>query len=113
MLKTVKKTLLLDADMRRPRVDKIMKIKNKNLGLVNYLMRKVSLEKVLAKPVASLPNFDVLPAGVLPPNPTSLLTSNEFLELLQTLKERYEKNNYRSTSYYGCPPRCANSSQIF
>ncbi|HOK17129.1 MAG TPA: polysaccharide biosynthesis tyrosine autokinase, partial [Defluviitoga tunisiensis] len=86
-----KKTLLLDADMRRPRVDKIMKIKNKNLGLVNYLMRKVSLEKVLAKPVASLPNFDVLPAGVLPPNPTSLLTSNEFLELLQTLKERYEK----------------------
>ena len=76
-----KKTLLLDADMRRPRVDKIMKIKNKNLGLVNYLMRKVSLEKVLAKPVASLPNFDVLP----------LLTSNEFLELLQTLKERYEK----------------------
>ena len=68
----VKKTLLMDGDLRKPRVDKIMKITNKNLGLVNYLVRKVSLEKVLAKPIANLPNFDVLPAGVLPPNPTSL-----------------------------------------
>jgi capsular exopolysaccharide synthesis family protein len=86
-----KKTLLMDGDLRKPRVDKIMRIKNKNLGLVNYLMRRVPLEKILFKPVESLPNFDVLPAGVLPPNPTSLLTSNEFLELLQTLKEHYEK----------------------
>ncbi len=86
-----KKTLLLDADMRRPRVDRIMKIKDRNLGLVNYLMKRVPLEKVLFKPVESLPNFDVLPAGVLPPNPTSLLTSDEFIKLLHTLKERYEK----------------------
>ncbi|RAO99215.1 sugar tyrosine-protein kinase [Petrotoga sp. 9PW.55.5.1] len=85
-----KKTLLMDADMRRPRVEKILGIKTKD-GLVNHLLRHMPIEQVIQKPIEELENFSVLPVGVLPPNPTTILTSNEFKDLLDRLKEYYEK----------------------
>lgn len=85
-----KKTLLMDGDMRRPRVEKILGIKTK-VGLVNHLLRHMPIEQVIQKPIEELENFSVLPVGVLPPNPTTILTSNEFKDLLDRLKEYYEK----------------------
>lgn len=88
---SAKKTLLIDADMRRPRVEKILNLKSKNEGLVNYLLRGASIEQSVKKPFETLDNFFVLPVGTLPPNPTTVLTSNEFKELLDKLKEYYDK----------------------
>ncbi|PNR96991.1 polysaccharide biosynthesis tyrosine autokinase [Petrotoga sp. 9PWA.NaAc.5.4] len=86
-----KKTLLMDADMRRPRIEKIFELKSRNVGLVNHLLRGVPLERAIQSPIEGLDTLDILPVGVIPPNPTAVLTSNEFKIMLEKLKEQYEK----------------------
>jgi len=85
------KTLLIDADMRKPRLEKILMIERAKLGVVNHLIKDVPLEKIILTEQGGIENFDVLPVGVIPPNPTALLTSNKFKEMILSLKERYDK----------------------
>ncbi len=85
------KTLLIDADMRKPRLEKILMIERAKLGVVNHLIKDVPLEKIILTEQGGIENFDVLPVGVIPPNPTALLTSNKFKGMILNLKEKYDK----------------------
>jgi capsular exopolysaccharide synthesis family protein len=81
-------TLLLDADLRKPRVHRIFG-KSSDVGLtVALLDRTVLTDELLATDV---PNLSVLAAGPIPPNPAELLQSEKFAELLDELKERYDR----------------------
>lgn len=82
------KTLLLDLDMRRPRIEKVLGIERLNIGVTNHLLKDVSIEKII---VNHSENLDVIPVGPIPPNPTALLTSKKMEEFIQKLSERYEK----------------------
>lgn len=83
-----KKTLLLDLDMRRPRVEKILGIEKTNVGVVNHILKDVPLENITQN---YMENLDVIPVGPLPQNPTAILTSKKFVEFINTIKEKYEK----------------------
>ncbi|MBO8161205.1 MAG: polysaccharide biosynthesis tyrosine autokinase [Thermosipho sp. (in: Bacteria)] len=83
-----RKTLLLDLDMRRPRVEKVLGIERKNIGFVNHILKDVSMEKITQE---YMDNLDIIPVGPLPPNPTALLTSKKFEEFIEKIKEKYEK----------------------
>ncbi|MCD6462220.1 MAG: polysaccharide biosynthesis tyrosine autokinase [Thermotogae bacterium] len=83
------KTLIVDLDMRRPRVEKVFGITKKyKMGIVNHLAKNVPLEEII---VNYMENLDIIPVGPLPPNPTILLTSQKFFEVMKYLKERYDK----------------------
>ena len=81
------KVLLIDCDLRRPNVANLMNIDNKK-GLSNVLTGYCSFENAVVKD--AVPNLDVLPAGEVPPNPTELLGSSAFTELLDSVSSKYE-----------------------
>lgn len=75
-----KKVLIIDGDMRRPRVHKIFKIKN-TAGLSSYLVGNANITDVLHK--VSIKNLYVVPSGPLPPNPSELIDSEVMVTTLK------------------------------
>ena len=82
------KTLIIDADLRRPRVHKAFEQDNAR-GLSNLLIDQVPLEELVRD--TSVPNLQVLTSGPIPPNPSELLHSPEFRALCALLRERYDR----------------------
>ncbi len=83
-----KKVVLLDLDMRKPKNNLPFAIKDSSKGISTILIQKDSWSECLIK--TSLENFDYLPSGPQPPNPSELLLSTEFLNLITSLKEHYD-----------------------
>lgn len=82
-----RRTLLIDGDMRSPRLHKVFGIDNTR-GLSSILAGRLSA-RVLA-PVTDLPSLFVLPVGVAPPNPLELLESPAFGLLIQELLGKFD-----------------------
>ncbi len=80
------KTLLIDADLRKSSVHKKLKLE-KAPGLSNVLAGMSTLEETVKHTSASL---DVLTAGQIPPNPSELLSSNAFKELIAKAEQEYD-----------------------
>jgi capsular exopolysaccharide synthesis family protein len=85
--KMEKKVLLVDCDLRRPNLHNIFKIENQ-AGLSNVIGKMVEFEEVIHRNV--LPNLDILPSGTIPPNPSELLCSPKFTNLIKKLYEEYD-----------------------
>lgn len=85
--KMEKRVLLIDSDLRRPNLHNIFKVEN-SAGLSNIIGKMVEFEDVVHRNV--LPNLDILPSGTIPPNPSELLCSARFIELVGKLKEEYD-----------------------
>ena len=83
-----KKVVLVDLDMRKPKNDKYPAGSDANKGMSTILIRKNNWKECLIH--TSLENFDFLPSGPHPPNPSELLSNGEFVELLDDLKKHYE-----------------------
>ncbi|MGH9800398.1 MAG: GumC family protein [Blastocatellia bacterium] len=79
--------LLIDADMRRPRVHKLFGIDHRR-GLSNYLSSDISLKTVVQP--TKVPNLYVLPSGIVPPNSADLLSSEKFRLMLQKLSQHFD-----------------------
>jgi len=78
--------LLVDADLRRPRVHRIFNLKN-NAGLCNYLAGECDLSSLIQ---VAMPNLYVLPVGPLPPNPAELLGSPKMKQMIETLSVNFD-----------------------
>ncbi len=81
------RTLVVDADLRRPRVDELFGIDG-SVGLTTTLMGEVELEDAIVAWRGTGP--DVLTSGALPPNPATIVTSQAFRSLLDSASERYD-----------------------
>tara|TARA_R100000027_G_scaffold38992_1_gene28888 strand:- start:28288 stop:30579 length:2292 start_codon:yes stop_codon:yes gene_type:complete len=82
------KTLIVDCDMRLPNVSKSFGMKPKT-GMYDYFFGDKTLDDVIVKEVT--PNCDILPTERAPDNPTQVLNSVEFEQLLIQLRHRYHK----------------------
>lgn len=82
-----KRTLLVDADLRNPRLHKALGLL-RNPGLSNVLVGDCTASEAIRREV--LPMLDVLPAGPFPPNPAELLSSTRLRTLLEELREEYD-----------------------
>lgn len=87
LAQTESKVILVDADLRKPRVHTYLGAKNK-AGLANHLGGFSEIESVIGTMDGF--NFDYITAGDIPPNPTELLSSNKFLSFVKKLKESYD-----------------------
>lgn len=82
-----KRVLLIDADMRRGYMHKYFDVDVKP-GLSELLSGQADLQKVLHK--TSVANLDVITRGKSPTNPSEILSSNQFKELLEQLQSQYD-----------------------
>jgi succinoglycan biosynthesis transport protein ExoP len=83
-----KRVLLIDADMRRPSIAKVLGLDNTHPGLSMLVLGMVKLENCVYKIEGT--TLEVLTAGSIPPNPLELLISEKFRELLAKLGETYD-----------------------
>lgn len=83
-----KKTILVSCDMFKPSAFKEFDIKGK-IGLSNYLSQQVDSVFDIIQPT-TYPDFDIILSGVIPPNPSDLLASDRFVDLLGQLKKMYD-----------------------
>lgn len=81
MAQSGRRVLLIDADLRRPRIHTIFGIPNR-LGL-SSLFRGNSGVRSAMQPVDGMSNLFVIPSGKLPPNPTELLASTRMDRILE------------------------------
>lgn len=85
------KTLLIDADLRRPSIAEYLIGKNKDIpGLTDYLLGKKSLSEVVIKH-KDIQNFEWMTDGTNVPNPTELLAQEELIRLFEEASVRYDK----------------------
>ncbi|MEM6312890.1 MAG: polysaccharide biosynthesis tyrosine autokinase [Planctomycetota bacterium] len=85
-----KRTLLLDADCRRPSVARYLRVGSDH-GLTNVLgveEPELPLDKAIQN--TSVDNLDVLPCGPVPDRPAEMLNSDRFAEMMETLRQRYD-----------------------
>ena len=82
------RTLLIDADLRRPRQHELFKVSH-SAGLSAVLSGRALAENATFK-IKSLLGLTVLPAGVCPPNPQELLSRDAFKSLLRQYSEIYD-----------------------
>jgi capsular exopolysaccharide synthesis family protein len=82
-----RKTLLIDADLRRPSVSRLVNIERPKVGVVEVLLGHVPLEAAVIK--GAHENLEILPVGEIPPNPTEIIDSPEFRAFLQKCREEY------------------------
>ncbi|HEU5291929.1 MAG TPA: polysaccharide biosynthesis tyrosine autokinase [Cyclobacteriaceae bacterium] len=83
-----KKVVLIDLDMRKAKPHSPLQQDDLTKGMSTILIKKNSWQECLLK--TPLDNFDVIPSGPQPPNPSELLLNGEFTSMLDELKEHYD-----------------------
>ena len=85
------KTLLIDADMRRPTAHDAFDFPKdrSNQGLSQVLRGKVAWNEAVQ--MTSTENLDVMLAGEVPPNPAELLGSSKMVDFIREVEERYDR----------------------
>jgi capsular exopolysaccharide synthesis family protein len=87
MAQNGKKTLLVDADLRRTILHSVYGIPREP-GLTNLLFERTTFEEAI-KPT-DVENLFVLPCGIIPPNPSELLGSQRMVQLIERLREEFD-----------------------
>ena len=82
------KTLIIDADLRLPAISKILDL-NAETGILSYIEDKNTLQESIVHEY--FPNMDVLPCERRAANPTQVLNSEKFVQMLQELRTQYDK----------------------
>ncbi len=81
------RTLIVDSDLRRPTLHKMLHVSN-SVGLTNYLLKQNALEEVVQ--TTHLPTLDCLSSGKLPSSSLGILSSAQMKDLISELKQRYD-----------------------
>lgn len=82
------KTLLIDADIRNSVMSGTFKADEKYEGLSSYLSGNAELSAVISH--TNIENLMLIPAGHVPPNPTTLLQNSNFNFMIDTVKELFD-----------------------
>jgi polysaccharide biosynthesis transport protein len=78
--------VVIDCDLRRPQIHRVFQVESKP-GLSNYLTGSATLEEILRPTL--IPNLTVIAAGARPPSPANLLNSENFKDLITTLRQKF------------------------
>jgi capsular exopolysaccharide synthesis family protein len=80
--------LVVDSDMRRPRIGSLLKLPATPAGLSTYLTGQFELEDVVTP--TSVPNLFAVLCGPIPPNPAELLSSAQIREFLEQTSKQFD-----------------------
>jgi len=88
MAQSGSRVLIVDCDMRKPRIHEIFGISN-DQGLSDLLLNGEDESSFIKK--TKVPNLDLLTCGTIPANPSELLSSKRMQRLLTLLGEKYDR----------------------
>lgn len=88
MAQSGQKVLLIDTDMRKPRLHSLTG-GSRGAGLSNLILGDRDYDEVIK--TTDVPNLFVLPCGPLPPNPAELLMGHRFEKILADLNQRFDR----------------------
>lgn len=88
MAQSGQKVLLIDTDMRRPRLHKAFGVPN-DVGVSSLVVGEGKLDEAIK--TTEVPGVYLLPCGPVPPNPAELLHTRAFGELLETLDGMFDR----------------------
>jgi capsular exopolysaccharide synthesis family protein len=83
-----KHVLLIDGDMRRPSIHKLFDVQGHSSGLVNYLTGQEEWHHLVQH--SGIGELDCLPCGLVPPNPSELLSSDRMQALIREAMAEYQ-----------------------
>ncbi len=84
-----KSVLLLDADLRRPRLNEVFGVTALRRGVTTVLLDAQTLDQTILS--TEVPNLSLLPTGPIAPNPAELLHSASFQRMLDKLSARFDR----------------------
>lgn len=84
----VKKVLLIDADLRRPKIGKLVGRESKQPGLADLVAGQAQVSQCVFFDERA--GIHILPAGTVPPNPLELLSSRRFEDVVMKLREAFD-----------------------
>lgn len=84
---TGKKVLLIDADLRRPAMARLL-VEKASPGLSEVLVGDANTEEAIR--VGLYPNLDILFSGEIPPNPSEVLSSENMQQIIEESAEKYD-----------------------
>ncbi|RKD23238.1 capsular biosynthesis protein [Ammoniphilus oxalaticus] len=85
---TEKKTVLIDADLRKPTVHHTFEIPNRH-GLTTVITGQASAQEVVQS--TTIPHLDVITAGPIPPNPAELIGSQAMTRFIEEVATLYDQ----------------------
>jgi len=88
MAQSGNRVLLVDTDMRRPRLHRAFGIPN-DTGISSAIVGEIPIESCIKS--TDVPGLSVLPCGPTPPNPTELLHAERFRKLIEVLSDQFDR----------------------
>jgi capsular exopolysaccharide synthesis family protein len=85
---SAQKVCVVDLDMRKPKVHLAFGDEASEKGMSTLLIKKNTLDECIVK--TSVEHLDYIPAGPNPPNPSELIIGDQFDEILEQLKAKYD-----------------------
>jgi len=82
------RVVIMDCDMRRPRVHKVFQAK-RDPGVSSLLVGKGELKNAIIH--SAVKNLDIIPVGPIPPNPSEILGSKKMKGLIEGLRQHYNR----------------------
>jgi len=83
------KVLLIDSDMRKPRIEKLFGLDRGSLGLSELLSGLNKIDEVVQP--SGIPGLDIIGSGHIPPNPSELINSRRFRDFLKEARGRWDR----------------------
>lgn len=81
------RVVLIDGDMRKPRIHTSFSLSN-DRGLSSLIVGEHDIDSTIQK--TDLENFHIITSGPIPPNPSELLHTKRFKDLITALEQRYD-----------------------
>lgn len=88
-----KRVILVGLDIRKPRLVRLFNLPNQKNGITSFLTSDGNDYELLKKQIVNSgrnKNLDILPAGVIPPNPSELISREQLDTAINLLKEHYD-----------------------
>ncbi len=84
---TGKNTLLVDTDLRKPRLNEVFSVERKP-GLSDHLIGAGNLESIVK--TTSVSNLSIITCGIIPPNPSEILESSLMGKFCEAVREKFD-----------------------
>ena len=96
------RTLLIDSDLRLGRLHKLFEVTNKH-GLSNLLVEQENIDYAEYIKSTEIENLFVIPRGIVPPNPSELLNSNNAKKIVDYLRKKFDRIIFDGVPVNGLP----------
>ena len=91
MAQSGSKTLIIDCDLRKPRMHRIFNIPGNRGGFTEMIAHLGEKGTKVTVKRTKITNLDIIPCGKIPPNPSELLSSERAKVLIDALSKKYDK----------------------